>query len=153
MYDIALVVHSWLRWVVLLAGVLVIIRSFTRSANKNPIDATDKKLGIVFISSFDFQFLLGLLLYFVWSPVVQEALQMGGGMMKDSTLRFWAVEHISLMFLAVIVAHVGRVFAKRASSNALQHRWFAVSALVSLVLVAASIPWPFLAHGRPLFRF
>lgn len=152
MYEIALALHSWLRWIVLLAGILVVVRSFTRAAKQNDFDSTDKKLGIVFVSAFDTQIILGLVLYFVWSPLVQSALAQGGAMMKDPTLRYWGVEHIFTMLLAMLVMHIGRVFAKRAPTSPLRHKRIALTTLVALLLVLSRIPWPFLAVGRPWFR-
>ena len=38
--------------------------------------------------------------------------------MKDPALRFWAVEHITSMFAAIALAHVGRVLARKATTPA-----------------------------------
>ena len=52
--------------------------------------------------------LLGLLRYFVLSPFTTEAMRDFCAAMK-SLLRFFAVEHVSLMLAAVVIVHVGRV--------------------------------------------
>ena len=36
--------------------------------------------------------------------------------MRDPVARFWAVEHVTLMLFAVVMAHVGRVLARKAKS-------------------------------------
>ena len=53
--------------------------------------------------------LLGLLLYFVFSPLTKAALGDFAGAMKDPLMRFWAVEHVFGMVIGVALAHVGHV--------------------------------------------
>ena len=70
--------------------------------------------------------------------------------MKDSTLRFFAVEHFAGMLLAIIIAQ--QVFDFQAGDD----RSCEISAgrdclLARGLLILASIPWPFMKYGRPLF--
>ena len=96
--------------------------------------------------------LLGLLLYVVLSPTTAAIRQDFGAAMSDPVARFWAVEHLTLMLAAVIVAHVGRVLARKARSpHAKRIRMLACYTLATLAIVAA-IPWPGIRAGRPLFR-
>ena len=74
MYDIALFLHSWLRWVVILAGILAVASSFmTREASSEAPDPVDR-WGLVFTATLDLQMLLGLLLYLVLSPTTAAIL-------------------------------------------------------------------------------
>jgi hypothetical protein len=54
----------------------------------------------------DVQLLRGLILYFGVSPEVKAALGMGSSMMNDRVMRFWGMEHMVAMILAV--AHSDR---------------------------------------------
>jgi hypothetical protein len=57
-----------------------------------------------------------------------------------------------MMFLALVVAHIGSVMAKRAAESKRAHTIVAVSLTVALLMILAAIPWPFReAIGRPLF--
>ena len=104
------------------------------------------------MATLDLQMLLGLLLYFALSPFTAEALKNFSAAMADSNLRFWAVEHITAMFGAVIAAHVGRALARNASTPAAHRRRLLIAFGLATVLMIVGIPWPGFANGRPLFR-
>jgi hypothetical protein len=142
MYGIALLVHSWLRWAVLAAGVAAIVRGGSR----------DETAGKWFTILLDVQMLLGLLLYFVLSPVTRAALGDFGGAMGAPQIRFFAVEHVFGMVIAIALAHVGRGKVRKAPVER-KGRTAAIFYGLALVAILASIPWPGLPAGRPLFRF
>jgi hypothetical protein len=75
-----------------------------------------------------------------------------GAAMRDPVARFWAVEHVGTMTLAVIAAHVGRVLARRAKTSSAQRLPLLICFSIALVAILAAIPWPGLRAGRPLFR-
>src|SRR5204862_5721089 len=118
MYSLVLLLHSWLRWAVLVAGVYA---TFAAAADSTGVRAarTDRA-GLAFVTLVDIQLLLGLILYLVLSPFTKEALANFGAAMHNSGLRFWAVEHSMTMLLAVILVHVGRVLARKAKTPASQ---------------------------------
>jgi fucose permease len=147
MYSTVLFVHSWIRWIALVAAVGTIFAAIRRR------DAATERWALIAMSALDLQMLLGLLLYLGVSPNMQEILAHFGGAMKDPTARFWAVEHTTSMFGAVIAAHVGRVLARKArTADAKRSRLLAAFA-VSTVLMILGMPWPGRPGGRPLFRF
>ena len=100
----------------------------------------------------DIQMLLGLVLYLALSPNMAPILENFGAAMKDPALRFWAVEHISTMFVAVILAHVGRVLARKALSPVAKRTRLLVCFGLATLLMMVGIPWPGRPGGRPLFR-
>src|SRR5439155_1346519 len=105
MYNAVLILHSWFRWIALILGVMATFASFTdRSAGQSKTD----RWGLLFMMALDIQMLLGLLLYLVLSPFTTAALHDFGAAMRNPALRFWAVEHVSLMFFAIVIVHVGR---------------------------------------------
>jgi hypothetical protein len=143
MYTTILVLHSWLRWLALGAGLAATI-----SAARNQPD----RLGTILLSTLDLQMLLGLALYFFVSPNMAEIRAHFGESMKDPVARFWAVEHITTMFGAVIAAHVGRVLARRtADPNARRMKLFICYGIATVLMILA-VPWPGMRAGRPLFR-
>jgi hypothetical protein len=73
--------------------------------------------------------------------------------MRDSTLRFWAVEHVTMMLAALVFAHVGRVRSKPGVPDAVRHRRAAIFFTLALVLVFMAMPWPWAREARPLFPF
>lgn len=153
MYYPVLLLHSWLRWVVLLAGILAVSRAIAGWTQGRPWTLTDDRAGLWFTIALDLQLLVGLLLYFVLSPITTAALQEFGGVMQDTVRRFWAVEHVFGMALALLLAHVGRVRIRKAPADARRHRRATVYFTLALLAVIGSIPWPGLPHGRPMVRW
>src|SRR4029077_2993408 len=76
-----------------------------------------------------------------------------GAAMKDPVARFWAVEHITSMMLAVILAHVGRVLGRKAATPDSRRMKLFICFGIATVLMLLAIPWPGMSAGRPLFRF
>ena len=145
MYELILTAHSWLRWVALIAGVMAIVMA---AANHNRAD----RWGLILVIALDLQFLLGFALYLVLSPTTKAIFGNFGAAMRDPVARYWAVEHISLMLFAVVMAHVGRVLARRAKSPAAKRKQLLVCFVLSTIAMLAATPWPGMASGRPLFR-
>ena len=54
-----------------------------------------------------------------------------GAAMRDPVARFWAVEHVTTMMVAVVFAHLGRVLARKAPTPAAEAARVCSSALVS----------------------
>ena len=140
-YSILLHAHSGFRWLVLLMVVVAVLKSLFGMIGNGQYAKFDKVWASAFVGFMDIQFLLGILLYFL-SPIVQSAWGAGmGNMMADSTLRFWGMEHLVVMILAIAAAHIGKVKAKKASSHASKFRAQLVFFGVSLALMLFGIPW------------
>jgi hypothetical protein len=150
MYTSVLTVHSWIRWIALVAGVgatLAALRSGSRAD-----DPVVDRWGLAMVTALDIQLLLGLLLYFALSPFTVQAMQDFGAAMRTPQLRFWAVEHITMMFGAVILTHVGRVLARKAPTPAAKRTRMLICYGLATLLMLAGTPWPGTISGRPLFR-
>ncbi|MGI4834437.1 MAG: hypothetical protein ACRYFK_13355 [Janthinobacterium lividum] len=153
MYQFLLLLHSWLRWFVLLTGVLAVFRAYVGWSGNRPFGKADNGISAAFSGFMWLQVIVGLGLYFGLSPWGLNALKVPGAM-KDPTVRFFAVEHIAVMLLAAILAQVGRIALKRAPAGALQHKKAFTYFGIALLLVLLMIPWG-LGHwnpARPLFR-
>lgn len=153
MYAGVLLLHSWLRWAVLLAALVVLVRSLSGWATGRGWSRGDDGAGSAFVGILDVQMLLGLLLYGWLSPITWAAFADLGGAMRQPMLRFWAVEHVFGMVAAIVVAHVGRTRLRHATTDRQRHRITAISVGIAVLLVLATIPWPFMPYARPLFRW
>ncbi|WP_022826009.1 hypothetical protein [Hymenobacter norwichensis] len=152
MYSTVLLLHSWTRWLVLVFGLIAVFRAFTGRQGR-PWTGADNGMGAAFVGSMHLQLLLGLILYFGLSPYGVKAFETAGGaVMKDPIGRFWGVEHLAGMLLAVIAAQVGRTLSKKATDPIVKHKkaftWF----LIALLLVLLMIPWGIWNPARPAFR-
>lgn len=151
-YTIVLALHSWTRWLVLIFGLIAVFRAFAGRQGR-PWTGADNGMGAAFVGSMHLQLLLGLILYFALSPYGVKAFEtQGGAVMKDAGSRFFAVEHLVGMILAVVAAQVGRSLSKKASDPILKHKkaftWF----LIALLIVLVMIPWGIWNPDRPAFR-
>lgn len=149
-YAAVLILHSWLRWVVLAAGLIAWVRSAFGSSKA--WTRTDERAGFWFVTTLDLQLVLGLVLYFLLSPTTAAVMRNFGAAMKDPALRFWAVEHTFGMIIGVALAHIGRVRARRGDGWR-RHRTTAIFFGLALLAIAISIPWPGSLQGRPLLRW
>jgi hypothetical protein len=152
LYAVVLTVHSWLRWGVLLAGLVAFVRSALGASRRAAWTSADERAGFWFSTVLDAQFLVGLVLYLFLIPFTHAAFRDIGGAMGNSGLRFWAVEHVFGMVIGVALVHVGRVRGRKADSLR-RHRVVAIFFGLALVAILASIPWPGMPAGRPLLRW
>jgi hypothetical protein len=153
MYLFVLLLHSWLRWAAIITGILAVATLFTSQPRPGVADPSDR-WGRFFIIALDLQFVLGLLLYIGLSPTTYAIFHETGmgAAMKDPVARFWAVEHVTLMVVAIVIAHVGRVLARKAATPAARRMRLLVCFLVALIAILGATPWPGMRAGRPLFR-
>lgn len=137
-------VHSILRWLVLLFAIIAIAKAFTGMQGQQPYGKSDRMAGMLFTSVVDVQLLLGLLLYFTSGLGIKNIQANGMGyVMKDGFARFFAVEHITMMLLAVIIIHIGSAKSKKAPNDHAKHKLSFWYYLIGLLIILASIPWPF----------
>ena len=150
MYLLFVALHSLIRWVVVVAGIFAAGRAIAGAVGSRPWTASDDLGGRILTIAVDTQMLVGLILYGLLSPITWAAFSNMGAAMKDPTLRFYAVEHVVMMVIAIALVHVGRTRVQKATSDAAKHRTAAIFFTLALVFILAAIPWPFREVGRPL---
>jgi membrane protein DedA with SNARE-associated domain len=142
--------HSLLRWIVIIACLWALVRVWSGFFGRSEWTRKDQMAGLLFTSVLNLQLILGIILYAI-SPITRAAMSNFAAAMKDSTLRFVAVEHVAGMLVAVVVAQLGYSLAKRAATDRAKFLRSAIAYSIAAVLILASIPWPFMKYGRPLF--
>jgi hypothetical protein len=152
LYSVALFVHSYLRWIVLALALVVLVRFFLAWRSGRAWSPGDNSLHGAFVGIVDIQFTIGLLLYVWLSPLTTASFGDMGAAMRDPVLRFFTVEHVASMVVAITLIHITRGRSKRARTDTLRFRSIWISTLVALLIIAASIPWSFFPYARPLFR-
>jgi uncharacterized membrane protein len=153
MYLWTLLLHSWIRWAVLGLAPLAVGRSAAGLAGRRDWLPADDRVIRLFGITLDVQVLLGLLLYFVLSPITRGALSEFGEAMRISAWRFWAVEHGLGMIVAVALAHIGKVRARKATDPRKKHKTVLIFCGLALLAIVISTPWPGRPYGRELFRW
>ncbi len=141
MYEIINNLHSWLRWIMLLLMIAVLFKAYTGWFGNKAYTKQDNGLSAALLGLTHTQLLLGLILYIFLSPTTQLAFQNFGAAMKDKSLRFFAVEHLVMMLLAVVAIQLGRTFSKKASSDTEKFKKLAIYTTIGFFLILAGIPW------------
>ncbi|MFN8348160.1 MAG: cytochrome b [Spirosomataceae bacterium] len=136
--DILVRAHSGLRYVVLALLLAAIYVAFTkRSQPKAPYS----KVYLFAMIATHTQLLIGLILYAMdWGVKVRF------DMMSDKLYRFYSVEHIVGMLIAIVLITLGHGQGKK-----LNHSKVFSYYLAALLLILLSIPWPFRNLGAGWF--
>lgn len=143
MYSTLLDTHSIIRFVIIITSVLSIVLAFAGWLGSKAYTKGNKVLNLLTLISAHIQLVVGLILYFV-SPFVNT--QNMGAAMKDDTLRYWTVEHITMMIIAVVLITVGYSKSKRALESLEKHRTIAIFYTIAVVVVLAALAM----SGRPI---
>lgn len=151
-YSVALVLHNALRWLVLLSLLGTLVSAYRGWVRVRPYTKTDQTWRIVATSIAHTQLLIGFYLYAV-SPIIRYYWQEKPGFGTAPEFPFFALIHIALMLIAVVVLTIGSSKAKRQTEARQQFRTTAIYFTIGLILILAAIPWPFSPlAARPWFR-
>lgn len=152
MYSTALMVHSFLRWAAILLVLFAFVRALQGWMSDRPRNTVDKMSAMLALITVDVQLLVGLGLYFLWSPVTKSARENMSVAMKSDELRYFAVEHGTAMLFAIAFVHIGKVLANKSKAPRSQHgRAVLFFGLALLVMIWMS-PWPMSHVPRPWIR-
>ena len=151
-YALLRVAHSYWQWVVLVTAAITLARAMAGAFGARDWTNADQRAARVFISAVDVQLLIGIVLYFGFSPFWTATYESFSETMREQGARFFGVEHQAAMLMATAVAHIGWVRAKRAAPGLARHRIMRTTLLVFLAFVLWAIPWPWRPYGRPFFR-
>lgn len=153
MYAFLLTVHSLVRWLVLISLTLSTIKAFRGWIGGGVFSGTDKKLLRATVSITHLQFVIGLGLYF-FSPTVRYFLGNFSAAVHERDPRFFGVEHITMMAIAIVLITVGSSKTKRRATDQGKFKTMAIWLGVGLLIIFLSIPWSFSPFtSRPYFRF
>lgn len=137
MHNFLVHLHSGLRWVALLLLVYAILNAIS-ARNSNEYTKKDKMVNLFTMVSLHLQLVIGLVLYFT-----SQKRLFSEGWIKNDMLRFYNLEHISLMIIAIALVTFARGKAERSSDVSVKHKKIRIWYTIALILILASIPWPF----------
>lgn len=145
-YSLLVHLHSIGRWIILLLLLIAIFNSLV--AGQRPWIRTDARTGTILTIFADLMFLIGVSLWYFGPKGYKYIESMGmSAVMKDSYARFFAIEHITMMLIAIILIHIGKAQAKKAISDKAKHKRTLLFYLIALIIILISIPWPFRTAG------
>lgn len=140
MYTGLLHLHSILRWVIL---ILLLIALFQAFGKKDGL----KKTSLWLLIAAHTTLIIGLYQWFA-GPLGFKLIQQSGmgEVMKNASYRFFAVEHLTGMLIAIVLITIARGKAKRSVFGAASWLY-----LIALIIILISVPWPFRFPDRAWF--
>ena len=132
--------HSSLRWLVLIFLVVAVVNALMKRNSGAEFGKSDKMPALLALIFTHVQLVLGFILYFISNKVnFQE------GFMKDPLTRFYSMEHIAMMLIAIVLITIGYSKSKRQTVASKKHTTILIFYGIGLLLILAAIPWPFRA--------
>jgi hypothetical protein len=152
MYQGFLFLHNLLRWVILILAIVAIVRAYSGMVSRKPFAKSDKQIGLFLMISAHTILLIGLYQWLFGPWGLQNIINSGmAAVMKDSVYRYWAVEHITGMLIAIVLITIGRGVSKKSLPDRTKYKKSFWYYLVALIIILATIPWPSRPGiGRPL---
>ncbi|QKZ14423.1 cytochrome B [Spirosoma sp. KUDC1026] len=144
MYPGLVHAHSGLRWIALILLIVAVITAIAKWQGRSGYTDGNRKLYLFTLISVHTQLLIGLLLFFI-SPKVNFS------MMGEKIYRFYTAEHTVGMLIAIVLITIGYSKSKRADDATTKQRLIGVFYGIGLLLILASIPWPFRIPGAGWF--
>ena len=152
MYSFLLALHSLVRWLVLVSLLYSIFIAYRGWLLKKPYTKADGLTRSITTTIAHTQLVIGVWLYCI-SPVVSYFLHNFGKAVHERQIRFFGMEHISMMAIAITVLTVGSAKVKRKPTDQQKFKTIAVWFTVALLIILTSIPWSFSPlTARPNFR-
>lgn len=139
MYPAFQHIHSVLAYVFLALILFLLFRVFQGYTQRKPFSDGIRILALFSLIFAHIQLVLGLGLYFVFSPMGFNNLS--AATMKDSIARLFALEHPLMMVLGIVFITIGYSRSKRAGNDIGKYRQLLIFYAVGLLLILSRIPW------------
>ena len=136
-YSILVHLHSIARWLLLVGLIFSIFIALYNYLSKRAAGKTGRQIHFLTGTISHIQLLLGFYLYFISPRVVFSS-----ETMKYAATRFYAMEHASMMVIAIILITIGMMRARRAKTDKKYFWSIFLFYLIALLLILSAIPWP-----------
>jgi uncharacterized membrane protein len=133
-YSIFRHLHSGFRYIVFILILVAIIQSLLGWFGKKPYTEVNRKINLFTLISAHTQLLIGIILYFL-SPFVQ----FNSNTMKDSTTRYFTVEHWVMMLIAIALITIGHSKAKKTETSESKHKTIAIFYTIAFLVILVAI--------------
>ena len=141
MYNTILELHSYWAYATLGLLVIAILNAFVGLSAKRPFYKKDRQISLIALTFTHIQFVLGLILLFV-SPKMEAAQELGmGGVMKNSELRLFLVEHPLINLIAIALITIGWSMHKRQAEDSSKFKKIGIFYAIGLILLLSRIPY------------
>ena len=153
MYSVLLTIHSLVRWLVLISLLVAVYRAYKGWLGNEKFTRFDNAIRSVTVTTSHIQLVLGISLYCI-SPVVRYFLTYFKKAVHEREIRFFGMEHITMMVIAIVLLTVGSAKSKRQNTDQQRFKTMAIWFTIALIIIFASIPWEFSPFTkRPYVRW
>tara|TARA_B100001146_G_scaffold225213_1_gene247955 strand:- start:35334 stop:35777 length:444 start_codon:yes stop_codon:yes gene_type:complete len=142
MYTTVQFIHSWWAYLVLFVVLIATLNALAGFFGNKEYQPKDFRISLFALIVTHIQFLIALVLYFI-SPLGMKSIMNSGmsAVMKDSTLRLYAIEHPTVMILTIIFITIGYSKHKKKLTSKPKFKTLAIFYTIALVLMLSRIPW------------
>lgn len=152
-YESILILHSIVRWFVLASLVFALYRAYSGLLSSRAFTSIDENARKAALNFSHLQFTLGIILY-IFSPIVRYFLSNFSEGIHIRDMRFFGLEHITMMVIAVGMITAGNNISRKKGTDRGKFRAMAVWFTIGLIIILISIPWKFSPFtARPYWRF
>lgn len=130
-YEILKSAHSGWRYIVIILLLIAFVNALMGYVGKKPYTEGSRKLNVFALISAHVQLVLGLVIYFMhdWYK----------GDITVNVQRYWKMEHVAMMIIAIILITVGNARSKRVNSDLMKHRTIFIYFGFALLLITIAI--------------
>ena len=141
MYETVQFIHSYWAYLVLFMLLIASFNAIIGFATNKEYSATNFRLALFTLIVSHIQLLIGIVLYFV-TPYFKAWSKEGmGGVMKDSVLRLYNVEHPLIMIIAIALITIGYSRHKKKLTSRPKFKMLAIFYGFALIAMLSRIPW------------
>ena len=152
MYVTLLALHSFTRWLVLCTLLFAIFGGYRGWLLDKPYLKFDNAVRHTTATVAHIQLVLGIWLYLL-SPIVSYFLHNFSTAVHERAIRFFGMEHITMMLIGITVITIGSAKAKRKTTDREKFKTIAIWFTIALLVILSSVPWSFSPLiSRPNFR-
>ena len=131
MNEILKSAHSGWRYLVIILLLVAFINALMGFLGKKPYTEGNRKLNVFALISAHIQLVLGLVLYFIEGVYKYDS--------SNAIARYWKMEHLSMMIIAIILITVGNARSKKMDTAAKKHRTIFIFFGFALLIITAAI--------------
>ncbi len=140
MYTLTLASHNIVRWLVLGTGLWAVARAWMGWRSRAVWSEKDAGAVKLFVNALTLQFILGVVVYAV-SPLIRAGLADMATAMKTPSVRYFVVEHVAVMLVAIALGHIGAAKVRKAESDSARFQTATIWLGLALAAAAGFVPW------------
>jgi hypothetical protein len=133
-------IHSYWAYLVLALFIFAVLNAVIGLTQKKQFTDKDLRIGLFTLIVSHIQLLIGLGWYFM-SPWYQALKEDAATVIGDKATRLLAVEHPTMMILALVFITIGWSKHKKKSTDAAKFKTFVIFYGLGLVFILSKIPW------------